>query len=86
MRITQVLITLGLAFVLTFTVSSEAQAQDPQFTQFYANPLYLNPAFAGTARCPRLVMAYRNQWPSLSDLMSLLAPVMTSMSLQLVVD
>ncbi|MEJ6795542.1 MAG: PorP/SprF family type IX secretion system membrane protein, partial [Flavobacteriales bacterium] len=66
MRITQVLITLGLAFVLTLTVSSEAQAQDPQFTQFYANPLYLNPAFAGTARCPRLVMAYRNQWPSLS--------------------
>ena len=66
MRITQVLITLGLAFVLTLTVSSEAKAQDPQFTQFYANPLYLNPAFAGTARCPRLVMAYRNQWPSLS--------------------
>jgi hypothetical protein len=30
-------------------------AQDPQFTQFYANPLYLNPAFAGTARCPRVV-------------------------------
>ena len=44
----------------------ELQAQDPQFTQFYANPLYLNPAFAGTARCPRICMNYRNQWPSLS--------------------
>ncbi len=41
-------------------------AQDPQFTQFYANPLYLNPAFAGTARCPRVVLNYRNQWPALS--------------------
>ena len=42
------------------------QAQDPQFTQFYANPLYLNPAFAGTARCPRVVLNYRNQWPALT--------------------
>lgn len=43
-----------------------AFAQDPQFTQFYANPLYLNPAFAGTARCPRVVLNYRNQWPALT--------------------
>ncbi len=41
-------------------------AQDPEFTQFYANPLYLNPAFAGTTKCPRFVMNYRNQWPSLT--------------------
>jgi type IX secretion system PorP/SprF family membrane protein len=45
---------------------SDIKAQDPQFTQFYANPLYLNPAFAGTARCPRICMNYRNQWPNLS--------------------
>lgn len=44
----------------------DLKAQDPQFTQFYANPLYLNPAFAGTARCPRICMNYRNQWPNLS--------------------
>jgi type IX secretion system PorP/SprF family membrane protein len=42
-----------------------AFAQDPEFTQFYANPLYLNPAFAGTARCPRFILNYRNQWPGL---------------------
>ena len=30
-----------------------AKAQDPEFTQYFANPLYLNPAFAGSARCPR---------------------------------
>jgi len=41
-------------------------AQDPLFTQFYANPLYLNPAMAGSHLCPRFSMNYRNQWPSLS--------------------
>ena len=41
-------------------------AQDPHFSQFYANPLYLNPAFAGTAVCPRMIANYRNQWPSIS--------------------
>jgi type IX secretion system PorP/SprF family membrane protein len=59
-----------LFFLATLTAigfsSNLVQAQDAEFTQFYANPLYLNPAFAGTARCPRLCMNYRNQWPSLS--------------------
>jgi len=41
-------------------------SQDPQFSQFYANPLYLNPALAGGALAPRLTANYRNQWPSLS--------------------
>jgi len=39
------------------------RAQDPEFTQFYANPLYLNPAFAGSAKCPRFCLNYRNEWP-----------------------
>ncbi len=46
-------------------LQNEVKAQDPLFTQFYANPLYLNPAFAGSHRCPRVVMNYRNQWPAI---------------------
>ena len=45
---------------------SESRAQDPEFTQFYANPLYLNPAFTGSHLCPRIALNYRNQWPALS--------------------
>jgi type IX secretion system PorP/SprF family membrane protein len=52
--------------VLGSLIVLDVNGQDPQFTQFYANPLYLNPAFAGTARCPRVVLNYRNQWPALT--------------------
>ncbi len=38
-------------------------AQDPEFSQFFANPISLNPAFTGTTELPRFVLNYRNQWP-----------------------
>lgn len=37
--------------------------QDMHFTQFYASPLYLNPAFTGANVCSRATLVYRNQWP-----------------------
>lgn len=52
-----------LAILVFFTIAAEAQ--DPHFSQFYANPLYLNPAFAGSKVCPRLILNYRNQWPAI---------------------
>lgn len=45
---------------------NKATAQDPEFTQFYANPLYLNPAYAGSNHCIRAAFNYRNQWPALT--------------------
>ncbi len=42
----------------------EVKAQDPQFSQYYASPLYLNPAFTGATGYHRLVLNYRNQWPA----------------------
>ncbi len=58
------------AIFLTVSLATafQAQAQDPEFTQFYAAPIYTNPAMAGTATCGgggRVVLNYRNQWPSL---------------------
>lgn len=41
------------------------RAQDPQFSQFYASSLYLNPAFAGNIPQSRISAVYRNQWPSI---------------------
>jgi type IX secretion system PorP/SprF family membrane protein len=58
-------IYVAIVLVSVFVGINNAYAQDPQFTQFYANPLYLNPAFAGTARCPRVIMNYRHQWPGI---------------------
>ena len=51
-------------FALFFVIN--VSAQDPEFTQFYANPIYLNPAFAGTNICPRVNLNWRNQWPGVS--------------------
>lgn len=39
--------------------------QDPQFSQFYANPLYLSPSFAGSTDGTRAVLNFRDQWPAI---------------------
>lgn len=56
-----------ILFAFLFMISVNVVAQDPAFSQFYANRLYLNPAFAGTERCPRVGLTYRNQWPALDQ-------------------
>ncbi len=54
-------------FLLTlFLIEAVAVGQDPQFSQFYANPLYLAPSFAGGAEATRISINYRDQWPGLS--------------------
>lgn len=55
----------GLILISLVGFIPTAQAQDPEFTQFYAAPIYTNPAFAGTASGGRILLNYRNQWPGL---------------------
>ena len=50
---------LLLSMLSIFIVSS---AQDMQFTQFNAAPLYLNPGFTGSTIEHRIASSYRNQW------------------------
>jgi type IX secretion system PorP/SprF family membrane protein len=59
-----------ILFTLTVCVAlaSESNAQDPNFSQFFASPLTLNPAstgkFDGTFR---IAGNYRNQWPTINN-------------------
>ena len=59
-------IIILLTVFLTVLFNFSGKAQDAQFSQFYANPLYLNPALAGAEICPRAIVNYRNQWPGLA--------------------
>ena len=53
------------SFLLLLLVSASLQAQDPQFSQFYANPLYLNPGLAGNVESARVGVNFRHQWPAI---------------------
>ena len=57
-----VILTVVLAFA-----GLRATAQDAMFSQYYANPLYLNPAFAGTNVCPRSHVAGKTYSGRLED-------------------
>ena len=55
-----------MVLCLLCAATNIAIAQDPTFTQFYANPIYLNPAFSGSHGCARFSLNYRNEWPKIS--------------------
>ncbi len=53
--------------LLAFSLWGTLSAQDPMFSQFYANPLYLAPSYAGaSAKGSRIALNYRNQWPAIT--------------------
>lgn len=52
--------------VLLFFMILSVKGQDPQFTQFYAAPMYLNPAFTGLTYEHRFTMNARDQWPGVN--------------------
>ncbi len=59
----------GILFIaiISLLTLKDLKAQDPQFSQFYAAPLYINPAFTGASEYTRVGVNYRNQWPNLQS-------------------
>lgn len=57
-----IIVVLGLAI--------KAKAQDPQFSQYYAAPVYLNPGFTGSTEQQRVIVNHRLQWPNLPQAFS----------------
>lgn len=53
-------ITVAIIWLCWFSL--QGVAQDPQFSQFYANQVALTPAFTGLGIGPRLAFNYRSQW------------------------
>ncbi len=54
--------------IACFALTSAAFAQDPNFSQFFASPLTLNPALTGKFDgLFRVATNYRNQWPSINN-------------------
>lgn len=59
-----------LTFILSACVilASELKAQDPNFSQFFASPLTLNPALTGKFDGSfRIAGNFRNQWPTINN-------------------
>lgn len=63
--INQTCILKYIAFLWLLFAACPTYAQDPQFSQYYQAPLYLNPGFTGITEQQRVVLNHRIQWPSL---------------------
>ena len=55
-----------LIVLVLIALVPKAQAQDPQLSQFYAAPMYLNPALTGNTYQDRIGLNYRLQWPGIA--------------------
>jgi type IX secretion system PorP/SprF family membrane protein len=61
------MLTKYLLLLATCFLFGEGISQDIQFSQFYAVPMYQNPAFAGSAHRTRGILHQRLQWPKLGS-------------------
>ncbi|MEM9895259.1 MAG: type IX secretion system membrane protein PorP/SprF [Bacteroidota bacterium] len=60
-----ILLVFVLMMGVFFASSEQVIAQDPQFSQYYNAPLFLNPGLAGINQKGRFGANYRTQWPNL---------------------
>lgn len=57
-----------LTLLVCVVMASASRAQDPNFSQFFASPLTLNPALTGKFDGSfRVAGNYRNQWPTINN-------------------
>jgi type IX secretion system PorP/SprF family membrane protein len=54
-------------FAILFICCRPAMGQAVEMSQYWAAPLYVNPALAGISYGPRVSVSYRNQWPELGS-------------------
>jgi type IX secretion system PorP/SprF family membrane protein len=58
---------LFLSILLLSCLTGASMSQDFHYSQFYAAPLYLNPALTGSTELSRVGLNYRKQWPGLAQ-------------------
>jgi len=56
----------SLVFLMSL-LATLCWGQDIQYSQYYANPIYLNPALVGSTGMTRMGVNFRNQWPALDQ-------------------
>lgn len=59
------IVNLKNIVLFIFVLRASVFAQDPTFSQYFNNKIFLNPAYAGSENGWRVSVNYRNQWPSL---------------------
>ena len=59
--------SIALTLMLIAFRVMQGSGQDPHFSQFYANRVYLNPAYTGIEAGWTMNINYRNQWFGLPD-------------------
>lgn len=56
-----------IVHIVLLFVAFQAIGQDVQYSQFYNDPLYINPALAGAGKYNRAGIHYRDQWPGINE-------------------
>jgi type IX secretion system PorP/SprF family membrane protein len=57
----------GMMLLAGILLPPVVRSQDPAMSQFYANPLFMNPAMTGLEGPGKAYFGYRNQWPAASN-------------------